>query len=124
MRQLMLAALHSGAGKTVVTCALLTVLRRRGMQVRAFKCGPDYIDPMFHSRVLGVPSRNIDLFLQGKAGVRAAFKAADGDIAIVEGAMGFYDGVAGTEIASAWAVAEAADIPVVLVLRQIGRAHV
>lgn len=117
----MLAALHSGAGKTVVTCALLTVLRRRGMQVRAFKCGPDYIDPMFHSRVLGVPSRNIDLFLQGKAGVRAAFKAADGDIAIVEGAMGFYDGVAGTEIASAWAVAEAADIPVVLVLRPAGR---
>lgn len=122
MRQLMLAALHSGAGKTVVTCALLTVLRRRGMQVRAFKCGPDYIDPMFHSRVLGVPSRNIDLFLQGKAGVRAAFKAADGDIAIVEGAMGFYDGVAGTEIASAWAVAEAADIPVVLVLRPQGAA--
>ena len=118
----MLAALHSGAGKTVVTCALLTVLRRRGMQVRAFKCGPDYIDPMFHSRVLGVPSRNIDLFLQGKAGVRAAFKAADGDIAIVEGAMGFYDGVAGTEIASAWAVAEAADIPVVLVLRPQGAA--
>ena len=120
VRQLMLAALHSGAGKTVVTCALLTVLRRRGMQVRAFKCGPDYIDPMFHSRVLGVPSRNIDLFLQGKAGVRAAFKAADGDIAIVEGAMGFYDGVAGTEIASAWAVAEAADIPVVLVFAPQG----
>ena len=78
--RILLAAGASGSGKTLITCGLLQALVNRGLKTASFKCGPDYIDPMFHSRVLGVPSRNIDLFLQGKAGVRAAFKAADGDI--------------------------------------------
>ena len=65
MKTLMIAAMHSGAGKTVTTCALLAALKQRGEPLRAFKCGPDYIDPMFHERVLHVPSRNLDLFLQG-----------------------------------------------------------
>ena len=102
MRALMISAMNSGSGKTVLTCGLLTSLKARGMDVQAFKCGPDYIDPMFHSRVLGVPSRNLDLFLQGKAGVRRTFARAFGvNLALVEGAMGFYDGVKGTDQASA-----------------------
>ncbi len=118
----MLSALHSGAGKTAMTCALLAALRRRGVEVRAFKCGPDYIDPMFHTRVLGVPSRNLDLFLQGEAGVRATLARGGGAFALLEGAMGFYDGVGGTDRASAWAVAEATGTPAVLVLRPEGAA--
>ena len=73
MRAFMISAMQSGAGKTVMSCALMAALKRRGLQVQAFKSGPDYIDPMFHSRVLGVESRNLDLFLQGEAGVRRSF---------------------------------------------------
>ena len=60
--RLLLAGTGSGCGKTTVTTAILRALQRRGVTLSAFKCGPDYIDPMFHTAVLGVPSRNLDLF--------------------------------------------------------------
>lgn len=120
MKTLMIAAMHSGAGKTVTTCAMLAALKRRGERLQAFKCGPDYIDPMFHSRILGVPSRNLDLFLQGADGVRATLGRGRGTVAVLEGAMGYYDGVAGTERGSAWETACLTDTPVVLVLRPEG----
>jgi len=117
----MVAALSSGGGKTTLTCGLLSALKARGLKLQAFKCGPDYIDPMFHTQVLGAPSRNLDLFLQGAAGVRRTFaKAAGAELALVEGAMGFYDGVKGTDRASAWAVAETLGLPVLLAVRPQG----
>ena len=58
----LLAGTNSGCGKTTVTCAVLQALVDRGMEVAAFKCGPDYIDPMFHSRIIGAKSANLDLF--------------------------------------------------------------
>ena len=60
---ILIAAPSSGSGKTAVSCALMAALQARGLQVRACKCGPDYIDPMFHREVLGLDSRNLDLFL-------------------------------------------------------------
>ena len=120
MKRVMIAAMHSGSGKTVMTCGLMRAFSRRGMTVEGFKCGPDYIDPMFHRRVLGVPSRNLDLYLQGKFGVERTLKKQRGELAILEGAMGFYDGLNGTTEASAWAVADGADIPVILVVRPGG----
>ena len=120
MKRIMLSAMHSGAGKTVAVCALLAALKKRGLDVRAFKCGPDYIDPMFHTRVLGVPGRNLDLFLQGDDGAARTLHRCAGDIAVLEGAMGYYDGVAGTEQASAWDIAAKTRTPVVLVLRPQG----
>lgn len=116
----MLAAMDSGSGKTVVTCGLLAALRARGISVQSFKCGPDYIDPMFHRQILGTPSRNLDLFLQGEAGARRTLSRQTAELALVEGAMGFYDGVKGTDRASAWEAADMADIPAVLVLRPKG----
>ena len=120
MKRILLSSMHSGAGKTVAVCALLAALKQRCTDVRAFKCGPDYIDPMFHTRVLGVPSRNLDLFLQGEDGVRRALSRCDGEIAVLEGAMGYYDGVNGTTAASAWDVARVTRTPTVLVLRPQG----
>ena len=120
MKQILVTAMQSGAGKTVVTCALLTALKKRGIDVHAFKCGPDYIDPMFHSRVLGVPSRNLDLFLQGERGVKASIAEHGGQLAVLEGAMGYFDGVNGTDEASAYALAHVLSCPAVLVVRPKG----
>lgn len=98
MIELMLTAPASGSGKTVLTCALLAALKKRGCSPCAFKCGPDYIDPMFHRTVLDVESHNLDLFLSDEAAVRklyARYSAGHGAV-VVEGAMGFYDGLGGT----------------------------
>ena len=122
MRTLMIAAMHSGAGKTVLSCALLAALKRRGLRPCAFKCGPDYIDPMFHERALGVPSRNLDLFLQGEAGVLKTLSRAPGELALIEGAMGFYDGLNDTEEASAYALARLTKTPVILAVSARGGA--
>ena len=92
--RILIAGTGSGCGKTTVTCALLGALKARGLVVASFKCGPDYIDPMFHSEILGTPSRNLDLFLMGEKGVRysLAENGKNADISVVEGVMGFYDG--------------------------------
>ena len=73
--RIMIAAPSSGSGKTLLTCALLRLLRRKGIRAAAFKCGPDFIDPMFHKKVPGTPSRNLDLYLAGVEGVRRALSA-------------------------------------------------
>ena len=123
MLELMIAAPASGSGKTVLTCALLAALKKRGLNPCAFKCGPDYIDPMFHRSVLGVDSHNLDLFLSDEDTVRrlyGRYGAAHG-AAVVEGAMGFYDGLGGsTDWASAWHTADVLDLPVLLAVRPKG----
>ncbi len=116
----MLAAMNSGAGKTTVTCALLRALTRRGIDAQGYKCGPDYIDPMFHRRVLGVLCENLDVFLQGEAGVLRTLSHQRHEFAVLEGAMGFYDGIGGTEQGSAWQIAALSNTPVVLILNPSG----
>ena len=123
MIECMLAAPSSGSGKTALACALLAALQKRGLAPCALKCGPDYIDPMFHRSVLGVESHNLDLFLCGEDAARTLYArhAAGHGAAVVEGVMGFYDGVGGvTARASAWHVARTLDLPVLLVLRPRG----
>ena len=100
----------------------MAALKKRGLALCAFKCGPDYIDPMFHSRVLGVPCRNLDLFLQGENGVRNTLSRGEGALALLEGAMGYYDGLNGTDAASAYEIARLTACPVLLTLRPKGSA--
>lgn len=119
MIRMMIAAPASGSGKTAVACGMLALLKQMNKKTCAFKCGPDYIDPMFHRAVLGVQSYNLDLFLSSEEYVKAQYKkiCAGCDAAVCEGVMGFYDGVAGvTEQASAWHVADVLDLPVILVI--------
>ncbi len=115
-KRLLFAAPSSGAGKTTVVCGVLQALKNRGLAPMAYKSGPDYIDPMFHSHVVGVASENLDLFLMGQDAVVSLLAQGQGDIAILEGAMGYYDGIAMGHTASAYALAQATQTPVVLVV--------
>lgn len=116
--RILLAAPKSGSGKTLVTCALLGALKKKGLQPAAFKCGPDYIDPMFHRTVLKVPSENLDTFFTGEE-TRNIFAelSKDADIAVMEGVMGLFDGLGGTrEEGSAYHLAKITDTPIILVV--------
>lgn len=114
MQRIMIAGTGSGCGKTTVTCAVLSALRQRGVQVSAFKCGPDYIDPMFYREILGTPSHNLDSFFCGREMLCGMLADAEHttEIAVIEGVMGFYDGGS----ASAYSVSEMTETPVILVL--------
>ena len=96
-RGVIVAAPNSGAGKTTVTLAVLAALRRRGVEVRAAKAGPDYIDPAFHAAVVGAPSVNLDSWAMPGAllDALAAQSADDADIFVIEGVMGLFDGASG-----------------------------
>ena len=121
--RILLAAGASGSGKTLITCGLLQALVNRGMKVASFKCGPDYIDPMFHSRVIGTQSANLDTFFTSENVTRYLLeKNASGcDIAVMEGVMGYYDGVGGTTTkASAFDLAQVTDTPVILIVNSKG----
>ena len=115
----LMCAASSGSGKTLITCAILRILVRRGFLPAAYKCGPDYIDPMFHSKVLGIPSRNLDVFLMGSDGVKKALsRGSDGrNIGVMEGVMGFYDGMSATsDEGSSYDICRITKTPAILVV--------
>ena len=121
--RILLAAGASGSGKTLITCGLLQALVNRNLTVASFKCGPDYIDPMFHSRVIGAKSANLDTFFTSPEVTRYLLSenAANCEIAVMEGVMGYYDGVAGTTTqASAYDLASVTDTPVILIVNSKG----
>lgn len=93
-QRLVIAGTGSGAGKTTVTLALLGALIRRGLSVQPFKCGPDYIDPTYHTAICKRQSRNLDSWMGDKETVKSIFSRAskEADISIIEGVMGMFDG--------------------------------
>ena len=116
---ILFAAASSGCGKTTITCGALRAWQRKGLKIKAWKCGPDYIDPMFHKQVLGIPGGNLDSFFLSKEALKAQYqqKNVGFDLAVMEGVMGYYDGLGGISTqASTYEVAQAVDVPVILIL--------
>ena len=119
IKRVMIAAPKSGSGKTVVTCALLQQLKDHGWKAASYKCGPDYIDPMFHEKVIDVPAKNLDTFFTDEEKTRDLFQksAAKMDFAVFEGVMGLYDGLGGVrKEGSSYHLAEVTKTPIVLVV--------
>ncbi|MDP2333120.1 MAG: cobyrinate a,c-diamide synthase, partial [Reyranella sp.] len=123
---LVVAAPRSGAGKTTVSLGLMRALRRRGLAVQPFKCGPDYIDPAFHAVAAGRPSYNLDTWAMsaGTLSDLVARHASGADMAVAEGVMGLFDGVADPGQTARGATADLAALfgwPVLLVLDVSGQ---
>ena len=122
--RVLLAGSGSGCGKTTAVCAVLRALTDRGLDVGAFKCGPDYIDPMFHRRITG-SGTNLDPFFFTPDTLNYLLARCGGGRAVnvVEGVMGYYDGLGLSDEASTWTVARATGTPAVLVLNAKGAAR-
>ncbi len=125
-KRVMIAAARSGSGKTTVTCALLKALMNNGQTPKAYKCGPDFIDPMFHTKVIGIPSKNLDTFFTGEEMTKMLLcqNITDKDFAVIEGVMGLYDGLGGIkEEGSSYHLAMVTKTPIILVMdaKGVGR---
>ena len=119
MKGFMIAATASGTGKSTVTMGLNRLLHRKGYKVQPWKCGPDYIDPGFHSQAAQRYCRNLDTRLIPEDRIKALFchHASDADISVVEGVMGYYDGDAGRyEEGSSYHLSRVLNLPVFMVL--------
>lgn len=123
--RIVISAPKSGSGKTLVSIAMMKAFSLRGKKVAAFKCGPDYIDPMFHKKILSVPSKNLDLFFTDVKTTRKLFcRENTAGISIIEGVMGLYDGLGGISgEASTYDLAKALAAPVIIVIDAKGMAR-
>lgn len=126
MPRILIAGTASGVGKTTVMTSLTLALRKRGLRVATFKCGPDYLDPTYHAKASGRPCHNLDGWMMGREAVLSTFLrgSRDADIALIEGVMGFYDGASPTSDAgSAAEIAKWLAAPVALVVDSSGMAR-
>jgi cobyrinic acid a,c-diamide synthase len=111
VKGLLVAGTQSGIGKTTITLAILEALKDAGYTVQAYKVGPDFIDPTHLKQVTNEPCYNLDSFMMGEEGIKRELAKGDADYAVIEGAMGLYDG-----ISSSAKIAEIAKVPVILVI--------
>ncbi len=119
LNRVMIAAPKSGSGKTTITCALLQTLKSAGWRVASYKCGPDYIDPMFHKKVIDIPSKNLDTFFTGEDETKRLFlkDRTEDEFAVLEGVMGLFDGLGGVrEEGSSYHLAKVTKTPIILVV--------
>lgn len=117
MKTMIISSNCSGGGKTTFTLGLMKALKNRNYDVQGYKVGPDYIDTGFHTEITGKVSRNLDLHLMGEEGVKASFSRGKGDLAVIEGVMGLYDGKGLDESCSTYSVSKVLDnSPILLVI--------
>jgi cobyrinic acid a,c-diamide synthase len=116
MKSIIISSNCSGGGKTTFTLALMKALSDRGFEVQGYKAGPDYIDTAFHTHFCKKASRNLDLFMMGEEGVKASFSKGNGDIRIIEGVMGLYDGLGYDSKYSTYHLSKVLDLPIILVI--------
>lgn len=122
MKSIIIASNCSGGGKTTFTLGLMKALKNRNLKVQGYKVGPDYIDPAFHREVTHVYSRNLDAFLMGEEGVKRSYLKGNGDVGVIEGVMGLYDGIGAGEKASTYDVSRIlGNMPIVLVMSPKGQ---
>ncbi|WP_394885051.1 cobyrinate a,c-diamide synthase [Clostridium butyricum] len=122
MKSIIIGSDASGGGKTTFTLGLMKALKNRELSVQGYKVGPDYIDPAFHKEVTNIESRNLDIHLMGKEGVIYSYKKGCGDVGIIEGVMGLYDGIGAGEEASTYDISKIlSDMPIILVLSPKGQ---
>lgn len=122
MKSIIIGSDSSGGGKTTFTLGLMKALKNRELSVQGYKVGPDYIDPAFHKEVTNIESRNLDVHLMGKEGVIYSYKKGYGDVGIIEGVMGLYDGIGAGEEASTYDISKILnDMPIILVLSPKGQ---
>ena len=122
MKSIMIGSNSSGGGKTTFTLGLMKALMNRNLDVQGYKVGPDYIDPAFHKEVTGKYSRNLDIHLMGEDGVRYSYMKGQGDVGVIEGVMGLYDGIGAGEKASSYDVSRTLNnMPIILVISPKGQ---
>ena len=119
LNRIMIAAPKSGSGKTTITCALLKAFKDAGHKMISYKCGPDYIDPMFHQKIIDIPSKNLDTFFTNEETTKQLFLKDRGEdeLVILEGVMGLFDGLGGIrEEGSSYHLAKVTKTPIILVV--------
>lgn len=124
--RIVVAGVQSGVGKTSLTLALVAAFRRRGLRVRTFKVGPDFLDPTYLEAASERPCYNLDSWMSGAEYVRELFVRTThhADIAVVEGVMGLFDGAEDDSISGSTAeIARLLDAPVLLVVNAHGMAR-
>ena len=125
MPRIMIAAPRSGGGKTTITCGLLQTLVNRNINTCSFKVGPDYIDPLFHREIIGTKGCNLDLYFMDEEKLKGLMAEVtyDSEISVIEGVMGYYDGLGGKSTkASAYEISKVTNTPVILVVDVHGAA--
>lgn len=125
MNYFMLAGASSNVGKTTVTMGIMAAFKKRGLRVKPFKTGPDYIDPMFHRFVTGEPSINLDTWMLNEETIRGLFfrRLEENDLGIAEGVMGLYDGHSlESDVGSSAYLSKTIEAPVILIIDGRGMA--
>ncbi len=116
MGRIIITGTYSGCGKTTVTCAVLEAIKNRGIDVNSFKGGPDYLEPTFKREILGIKSYNIDSFMMSENTIKSLLAEHPAQVSVIDGSMGYYDGIRFTGKASTCELSLITKTPAVVVI--------